>query len=213
MLNRSLSGFNRIFCIGKNYINHAKEMESAIPEVPLVFMKPSSCLVFPGTREIAITDQHADVHYEAEVVLLIGKEGYVTEKKHADRFVKGVTLGLDLTLRSLQKQLKSQGYPWEKAKALDNSAPIGEFKDFRGFEDFLKLEFGCFINGESRQYGRVRDMIFDYGELLMEISRYWKLLPGDLLFTGTPEGVGKLKSGDRISLTSNQTDAFEWIIR
>ena len=202
--------FNRIFCVGRNYINHAKELNNQVPKNPVIFLKPTSCIVNPETRTIKKVVGNFEVHFEAELVLLVGKAGYFKEGNNADEFIHAFTLGLDLTLRQLQNQLKAKGLPWEKSKAFDNSSPLGLMIPVKKITEIEDFEFSCYVNNEKRQHGKVSDMIFSFEEILKEISTYWQLLPGDLIYTGTPEGVGILQSGDTIRIESQQTGSFEW---
>src|SRR6056297_1013446 len=204
--------FNRIFCVGRNYINHAKELKNQVPKNPVIFLKPATCIVNPQTQTIKKVVGNFEVHFEAELVLLVGKAGYFKEGNNADEFIHAFTLGLDLTVRQLQNQLKEKGLPWEKSKAFDNSSPIGAIIPLKYCKDIEQLEFKCYVNGEKRQHGKISDMIFSFKEILKEISRYWQLLPGDLIYTGTPEGVGALNRGDIIRIESEQTGSFEWRI-
>ena len=127
-------------------------------------------------------------------------------------FISSITLGLDLTLRDVQKDLKQKGLPWEIAKAFDQSAPIGNFIPYDGSLDLNNISFGCKVNGTQRQRGNTGDMIFGMGELLVELSRIWVLYPGDLIYTGTPSGVGPLKIGDSIEIESDPIGSFSWSI-
>lgn len=208
-MNKQISNFNRIFCVGRNYVNHTKELNNQIPQTPVIFMKPGTCLVSSERTTIERTVK-AEIHYEAELVLLIGKKGYFKESDNIDDTISGFTLGLDLTLRQVQRQLTEKGLPWEKSKSFDHSSPIGKIIPINSCDEIRKLEFACYVNNEKRQHGQVSNMIFSFEAILKEISRYWKLIPGDLIYTGTPEGVGVLKSGDIIRIQSEQTGPFEW---
>jgi len=193
-------------------MKHAKELKNELPKVPVVFMKPASCIILPDSKSINLPATHYEVHYETELVLLNGKAGHFKDRDNIDTFIHGFTLGLDLTLRQLQNQLKEKGLPWEKSKAFDNSSPIGAIIPLKYCKDIEQLAFKCYVNGEKRQHGKISDMIFSFKEILKEISRYWQLLPGDLIYTGTPEGVGALNRGDIIRIESEQTGSFEWRI-
>jgi 2-keto-4-pentenoate hydratase/2-oxohepta-3-ene-1,7-dioic acid hydratase in catechol pathway len=195
--------------VGRNYINHAKELNNQIPKSPVIFMKPATCLVSSETKTIQrIVNE--EIHYETELVLVVGREGYYTESDNIDNTIMGYSLGLDLTLRQVQRQLTEKGLPWEKSKSFDHSSPIGKIIPINSCDEIRKLEFACYVNNEKRQHGQVSNMIFSFEAILKEISRYWKLIPGDLIYTGTPEGVGVLKSGDIIRIQSEQTGPFEW---
>lgn len=197
----------RIFCVGRNYAAHAREMGADRPSEPVIFMKPASAIVEPGTpiRPPAT----GEVHFEAELVLRIGREPGGSDGRALLAAVDGVALGLDLTRRDVQARLKKAGLPWEAAKAFDGSAPLGEFAPMEpsGIE---KLSFECRINGELRQSGRVADMLFPPSRLLAHIATLWRLRPGDAVYTGTPEGVGPLHPGDRVELSGSRLAACCW---
>ncbi|MDP3025780.1 MAG: fumarylacetoacetate hydrolase family protein [candidate division Zixibacteria bacterium] len=201
----------RIFCIGRNYAEHIQELSNTVPEKPVVFIKPASCLVKPGEK-IHFPKHGKELHHEVEIVVKIGSEGRVLREEEALSFVSAVTVGLDLTLRDVQADLKKKGLPWEIAKAFEQSAPIGSFVPYNKSIDLNNISFGCKVNGIEKQRGNSRDMIFSISRLLVELSKIWMLRPGDLLFTGTPSGVGPLKVGDSIEIKSNLTGSFSWSI-
>ena len=211
-VNGQLFAPNRIFCIGKNYDEHVKELGGKTPEEPVVFMKPVSSIVAPG--ESLFMPRHGNLlHHEVEVVLLIGREGRDIPQANALSFIAGVSLGLDLTLRDVQVQLKKAGLPWELSKSFEQSAPLGLFKAYHpGSIDLENLSFTCSVNGELRQQGNTRDMLFPIKSLIHMLSRWWALRPGDIVFTGTPSGVGPLKAGDRVDIESPGTGLFSWTL-
>ena len=211
-VNGQLFAPNRIFCIGKNYDEHVKELGGKTPEEPVVFMKPVSSIVAPG--ESLFMPRHGNLlHHEVEVVLLIGREGQDIPQANALSFVAGVSLGLDLTLRDVQVQLKKAGLPWELSKSFEQSAPLGLFKAYHpGSIDLENLSFTCSVNGELRQQGNTRDMLFPIKSLIHMLSGWWTLRPGDIVFTGTPSGVGPLKAGDRVDIESPGTGFFSWTL-
>ncbi|HWP94216.1 MAG TPA: fumarylacetoacetate hydrolase family protein [Gammaproteobacteria bacterium] len=198
----------RVFCIGRNYAEHVKELGNAPSGEPVVFMKPPSALVPPG-EPIVLPRGQGPVHHELELVLLVGREGRDIPAAVACEYLAGATLGLDLTLRAVQEALKRAGHPWERAKAFDGSAPLGTFRPAGGLE-FDALELRCEVNGELRQHGNTRDMLFPVPTLVAWLSRHWRLLPGDVIYTGTPPGVGPLEPGDRVRVASPALGAFEW---
>ncbi len=204
----------RIFCIGKNYDEHIKELGGgAHPGEPVVFMKPVSNIVAPGDS-LFYPRYGTDLHHEAETVLLIGKEGKDIPEKDACSHIAGVTLGLDLTLRDVQSKLKKNGLPWELSKSFEQSAPLGNFKAFDPNSINLEdLSFSCRVNGDLRQNGNTKDMIFPIKSLINKLSEWWILQPGDIIFTGTPSGVGPLKVGDQIEIQSPVVGSFSWEIR
>ena len=211
-VNGQLFAPNRIFCIGKNYDEHVKELGGKTPEEPVVFMKPVSSIVAPG--ESLFMPRHGNLlHHEVEVVLLIGREGQDIPQANALSFIAGVSLGLDLTLRDVQVQLKKAGLPWELSKSFEQSAPLGLFKAYHpGSIDLENFSFTCSVNGELRQQGNTRDMLFPIKSLIHMLSRWWALRPGDIVFTGTPSGVGPLKAGDRVDIESPGTGLFSWTL-
>lgn len=200
-----------MFCIGRNYARHARELANPLPRSPVVFMKPASALLAAG-EPIPFPRHGQELHHEAELVVRIGRAGRVPDAGQAAAFIDGFTLGLDLTLRDVQQRLKQQGLPWEVAKAFDASAPIGAFTDWDASFDLQNIEFQCSVNGELRQSGNTGDMLFPVARLLVELSRVWTLRPGDLLYTGTPAGVGPLYVGDSIELASPATGCFHWTV-
>jgi 2-keto-4-pentenoate hydratase/2-oxohepta-3-ene-1,7-dioic acid hydratase in catechol pathway len=202
----------RIFCIGKNYPEHVREMGgAAAPESPVIFMKPQTSLVGPGSP-IQYPAHGADLNFEVEVVLLIGKEGQPKNDQEALQFISGLSLGLDLTLRDIQAFLKSKGFPWEKSKSFDQAAAVGTFKRYDQTYDLKNIEFSCSVNNVLRQTGNTNAMIFPVERLIREISSIWQLFPGDLVYTGTPAGVGSLKRGDTIEVCSDLIGQFSWSI-
>lgn len=170
-------------------------MKSELPSEPVFFMKPETALLREG--DFYYPDFTADLHHEIELVVRISKAGKHISKAFAHKYFDAITLGIDFTARDIQEQCKKKGLPWEKAKAFDNSAPIGTFLEI-GDKDLNNLTFSLQINSEKRQEGNTGDMIFNIAELISYISQYVSLKVGDLLFTGTPEGVGPVNKGDVI---------------
>jgi 2-keto-4-pentenoate hydratase/2-oxohepta-3-ene-1,7-dioic acid hydratase in catechol pathway len=191
----------RIFCIGRNYAEHIRELGDIDAAQCVVFMKPHTSLV-PAGDTVPIPRDRGAVHHELELVVEMGD---------ANR-VRAITLGIDLTLRELQNQLKKAGSPWELCKAFDHSAPIGDLVPRREGMDLADLELQLRVNGELRQQGNTRDMLFPVPKLVEILGRSWHLLPGDLIFTGTPPGVGPVLPGDRLDASSPQIGRFSWII-
>lgn len=205
---------NRIFCIGKNYAEHVQEL-AHLGHAPdgdcVVFMKPASCVV-PEGEPIPLPRGHGSIHHEAELVVQLTGGGRDIPVDDAMNWVGGITLGLDLTLRELQTELKNKGKPWELAKAFDGAAPLGEFQPYLD-QDLQDLEFTCQVNGELRQHGRTRDMLFPVARQIHILSQTWALAPGDIIYTGTPKGVGPLQPRDRVILESAAIGRFEWRCR
>lgn len=199
---------NRIFCIGRNYAEHVRELGNAPDEAFVVFMKPPSCVV-PADTPLRLPRGRGAVHHEAELVVRLGGGGADIAADAALAHVTHLTLGLDLTLRELQNALKKKGAPWELAKAFDGAAPLGHWRPFRG-EDLQALEFTLHVNGALRQQGRTRDMLFPVARQIEILSRTWALQDGDVIYTGTPAGVAALEPGDYAVLESPSIGRFEW---
>ena len=185
----------KIICIGKNYINHAKEMGSDVPKKPLFFLKPDSSIL-PKKHPFFYPDFSQNIHYELELVIRINKLGKHIEKKFAPSYYSEVGLGIDFTARDLQETCKKNGHPWEIAKAFDHSAVVSQ--QFFSIRELGELSFELKKNGESVQKGYERDMVFNFDEIINHVSKYMTLKIGDLIFTGTPEGVGPIKIGDHL---------------
>lgn len=199
---------NRIFCIGRNYSEHIKELGNTPDEAFVVFMKPPSCVV-PLGQAIALPRHKGSVHHEAELVVRLSGGGADIDEAAALSHIDHISLGLDLTLRDLQNELKKKGSPWELAKAFDHAAPLGEWKPYHG-QDLQALEFTLQVNGALRQHGRTRDMLFSVARQIHILSKTWALADGDIIYTGTPSGVGPLQPGDRLVLESAEIGKFEW---
>jgi len=174
----------------------------------LVFMKPSSSVVPPGP--LRLPRGRGSVHHETEmVVMLTGGDADVPVERALDN-VAAITLGLDLTLRDLQADLKKRGAPWELCKSFDNAAPLGEWMPYNG-QDLQALEFTCEVNGQRRQSGHTKNMLFPVARLIHLLSKTWALQPGDIIYTGTPAGVGPLAAGDRVTLAGKGLGRHEWV--
>ena len=187
----------KIICIGRNYIDHAKELGNDIPDEPVIFMKPKSALLQPHTP-FYYPEFTNELHYEIELVLRICKNGkYITENQAAS-YYNAITVGIDFTARDIQEELKKKGLPWEKAKAFDNSAIIGKFIDVAPKTDLSKVNFSLLKNKEIVQKGNAADMIFSFAEIIANVSQYFSLNIGDYIFTGTPAGVGECVVGDEL---------------
>ena len=199
----------RIFCIGRNYSDHARELSNPVPDKPVIFMKPSSSLVWSGS-DVRFPSHGEDLQHEVELVVEIGRDGRAETIEDAVSFVRSYSIGVDLTLRDVQKELKTRGLPWEISKAFDQSALIGDLVGYESIDDLAKLSFSCSVNGELRQTGHAKDMIFSVEQLLIAISAVWELREGDLVYTGTPSGVGPLRIGDRISIHCDRVGEFAW---
>lgn len=187
----------KIICIGRNYAEHAKEMKSEVPIEPVFFMKPETALLKDG-EAFYFPSFTKELHHEIEVVIKICKTGKHIDEKFAGNYYNEIGLGIDFTARDLQMECKKNGLPWEKAKAFDNSAPIGFFFPKNNFSNLHALEFHLEINGETRQKGNTKDLLFSFDKIIAYVSQFITLKTGDLIFTGTPEGVGPVKIGDKL---------------
>ncbi len=186
----------KIFCIGRNYADHAKEMNSKIPDQPMIFMKPDTAIC--ATSEIPYPDFTSDLHYELEVLLFISKPGSRITLEDAKSYYEAIGLGIDFTASDIQRVCKQKGHPWERAKSFDNSAVISEKIPLEKY-NIDQMDFSLFLNDNRVQHGNTKDLIFKFNVLICEISKYFSLDTGDVIFTGTPAGVGPVKPGDKLS--------------
>ena len=192
----------KIICIGRNYLDHATELGNPVPSEPMFFLKPDSSVLYKR-HAFYIPDWTKEVHYEVELVVKILKLGKAIQTRYASRYYAEVGLGIDFTARDVQSKLKAAGHPWEKAKSFDGSAVVSE--EFISLDRLGKniqnLQFDLSINGMKVQAGSTSDMIFKVDDLISYVSQFMTLKTGDLIFTGTPSGVGPIKSGDKITGT------------
>lgn len=188
----------KIICIGRNYADHAKELKNQVPTEPVVFLKPDSAIL-PKGNAFFIPEFSQNLQHEVEIVIRINRLGKHIEEQFAHRYYNEFTLGLDFTARDLQTQLKEKGLPWEKAKAFDGSAFVGPWLKVQDY-NINSLNFSLLRNGEAVQVGNSSDMLFSVDRLISEVSKYFTLKIGDLIFTGTPAGVGAVKSDDLLEL-------------
>ena len=187
----------KIICIGRNYVAHARELNNEVPDKPVFFMKPDSALV-TANRPFFYPEFSNDVHHELEVVIRINRLGRSIEERYADRYYSELALGVDFTARDLQAEQKKTGLPWEIAKGFDYSAPISEFFPVKKYGDIHKLSFRLDLNGKTVQDGNTSLMIFSFEKIIAYVSRFMTLKTGDLIFTGTPAGVGPVAINDRL---------------
>ncbi|HTL83257.1 MAG TPA: fumarylacetoacetate hydrolase family protein [Bacteroidia bacterium] len=187
----------KFICIGRNYAEHAKEMNSPVPTEPVLFLKPETAYLKSG-EPFYYPEFTKDLHHEIEIVLKFEKMGKHIDKQFADRYYTEIGLGIDFTARDLQMKCKEKGLPWEKAKAFDFSAPLGKFLPVHSFPDLYNIDFRLDINGKTVQRGNTKDLIFKFDALVAYASQFFTIKKGDYLFTGTPEGVGPVKIGDRL---------------
>jgi 2-keto-4-pentenoate hydratase/2-oxohepta-3-ene-1,7-dioic acid hydratase in catechol pathway len=188
----------KIICVGRNYAEHAKELKNEIPSDPVLFLKPETAIL-PKNHPFIYPAHTSDLHYELELVLRIKKLGKHIDAKFAHKYYDQIGLGIDFTARDVQKECKSKGLPWEKAKAFDHSAVLSKkFLKVSELQNPSDIQFELVKNGETVQQGHSSDMIFDFAQLISYISQYFTLKIGDLIFTGTPAGVGAVQKGDKL---------------
>lgn len=187
----------KIICIGRNYAAHIEELKNEKPGQPVVFLKPDTALV-KGGAPFFYPDFSTNIHHEIELVLKISKEGKYIQPQFAHRYFDEISLGIDFTARDLQDQCKAKGLPWEIAKAFNGSAPIGDFKLVSEFSDLKNIDFHLEINGEVKQKGNTSLMLFDFATIISYVSQFFTLKKGDLIYTGTPAGVGPVQTGDQL---------------
>lgn len=185
----------KIICIGRNYVNHIEELQNERPSDPVIFMKPDSAVLLKQ-HPFVIPEFSNDIHHEIELIVKINKVGKYIDTKFAHKYYDEISVGIDFTARDLQNQLKAKGLPWEKAKAFDGSAVIGEFLPKSQFNSLENITFELTNNNRTVQKGNASYMLWKIDELISYVSRYFTLKIGDIIFTGTPEGVAAVKSED-----------------
>ena len=188
----------KIIAIGRNYAAHAKELNNPVPGKPVIFLKPDTALL-KDNKPFYIPDFSNNIHFELEVVLKVAKEGKHIAEKFASKYYDEIGLGIDFTARDIQAEHKEKGLPWELAKAFDHSAAVSEFLPKEEFANLGDLDFELKINNEIRQKGNTSLMLFSYDYIISFVSKYITLKKGDLIFTGTPEGVGQVHPGDKLN--------------
>jgi len=202
----------KIICIGRNYVDHAKELSNPVPEKPVFFLKPDSALVL-NNRPFFYPDFSNDVHYELELVIKIQRLGRSIPEKFAHRYYGEIGLGVDFTARDLQNEMKDKGLPWEIAKGFDYSAPVSGFMPLSEFEDAGNIGFHLELNGNTVQRGNSRDLIFGFDRLIAYVSRFMTLKTGDLIFTGTPAGVGPVQIGDHLECYLEDRKMMDFFVK
>jgi len=196
--NGTLQIVNKIIGVGKNYAAHAAEMNSSPPGEPIIFFKPATSLV-DIEKPIKIPKSFGSVHYELELAICVSKEASQVPKEKTMEYVAGYGMAIDLTLRDVQKTAKNQGHPWALAKGFDGSCPVSVFKPVTEVQDISDLTIRLELNGEERQNASTSQMLFPVDEIIRYVTQYVTLLPGDIILTGTPAGVGPLSPGDKIN--------------
>jgi fumarylpyruvate hydrolase len=193
-----LNKINNIYCVGRNYAAHAKELQNEVPASPMLFSKPTHALVRGDGQEVLFPGDRGSIHFETEVVLKIGKP--YEQGIKAEEIVDSMAIGIDFTLRDIQSELKKKGHPWLLAKGFPNSALVSDFIPFPGVEEMKKIDFSLVKNGETVQQGNIKNMIFDFQTIIDFTAQNFGLGEGDLIYTGTPEGVGQVKDKDHLTL-------------
>lgn len=204
----------KIICIGRNYAEHTKELNNAIPEKPVVFLKPATALL-KDNKPFYYPDWTNDLHYETEIVLRVSKQGKYIDEKFAHKYFDAVTVGIDFTARDLQNTQKSKGLPWEIAKAFDQSAVIGNIKPLSELAEWDEkgISFSLLLNGKQVQTGSTNDMMFSFGKIISYCSQFFTLQVGDLIYTGTPAGVGPVQREDRLEGFLETEKVFDFLIK
>ncbi|MCC6181120.1 MAG: fumarylacetoacetate hydrolase family protein [Bacteroidia bacterium] len=202
----------KIICIGRNYAEHAKELSNAVPSEPVFFMKPDTALLRDG-EPFYHPDFSTDIHHEIEVVVKINRVGKHIAEEFAHKYYDEIGIGIDFTARDIQNKCKEKGLPWEKAKAFDGSAPIGKFISKNELLTLENLPFELKINGQSKQVGNTKDMIFSIDKIIAYVSQFVTLKVGDLIYTGTPEGVSAIKIGDKLQGFLNNQLMLEFEVK
>jgi len=197
----------KIICIGRNYIDHVDELENKKSSSPVIFLKPETAVILKN-QPFFIPDYSTEIHYEVEILVKIKKLGKSIETKFSHKYYDQVGLGIDFTARDLQSELKKNGLPWEKSKAFDGSALIGKWVNKNEFNDLNNIKFSLNKNGKSVQSGNTFDMLWNINELISEVSKFFTLKIGDVIFTGTPSGVGKVSENDLLEGFINEKKIF-----
>ena len=202
----------KLICIGRNYVDHINELSNERPDEPVVFIKPDSAIL-PKEQDFYIPEFSQDVHYEVEVLVKIKKVGKHISKEFAHKYYDEIGLGIDFTARDLQSKLKSKGLPWEKAKGFDGAAVVGKWLPKDKFKDLDNLNFSLSKNGENAQDGNTSLMLWKIDEIIAHVSTYFMLKKGDIIFTGTPAGVGKVSPNDYLVGTLQGEQLFDIKVR
>jgi 2-keto-4-pentenoate hydratase/2-oxohepta-3-ene-1,7-dioic acid hydratase in catechol pathway len=202
----------KIICVGLNYRKHALEMNRPFPEEPVIFLKPESSII-KNNKPFFLPDFSSEIHYEVEVVIKISKLGKGISPKFAYRYFDEVTLGIDITARDLQSKQSKAGLPWEISKCFDGAAPLGRFISVNEINDIQDVNFRLEINGNKVQESNTADMIFGFNDIIAYVSKFFTLKTGDLIFTGTPSGVGPLHKNDNLVAFLNEKPLLDFVIK
>lgn len=202
----------KFLCIGRNYVEHAKELGNEVPEEPVIFMKPNSAL-HQTNSPFYYPEFTNELHYECEVVLRIRKNGKYVKEDLAKHYYDAISVGIDFTARDIQNELKKKGLPWEKAKAWDNAAVLGAWQPMSLVNDVKNINFSMKKNGDLVQLGNTKDMIHGFDKIISYVSTYFSLNIGDVIFTGTPKGVGECAVGDELEGFLEGTSMFKLLVQ
>ena len=202
----------KIICIGRNYLKHAREMDSPVPAEPIFFLKPESAII-KNNKPFFLPDFSKEIHHEVEIVLQICRLGKNIAPDFAHRYYDKIGIGIDFTARDIQRKCKENGLPWEKAKAFDGAAPLGRFVKKENLGDVGNIDFKLEINENNVQHGNTKDLIFPFDELIAYVSRFFTLKTGDLIFTGTPEGVGPVNRNDELKAYINNELLLDFMVK
>ena len=202
----------KIICVGRNYAEHAKELNNPVPKEPLLFIKPDSAIL-RNNETFFIPEWTQDCHYEAEMFVRINRPGKHIQEKFASTYYDHVGIGIDITARDIQAKCKEKGHPWERAKGFDGSAPISKLVSLKELPVIQDIRFSLTKNGERVQSGHTADMLFSVDALIAEISKYFMLKIGDLIFTGTPAGVGRLEAGDKLEAFIEDKKMMSFLVK
>ena len=202
----------KIICVGRNYAEHIAELNNQTPDSPVIFLKPETAQLRPG-EDFYYPEFSKDIHYEVELVVKINRAGKNIEEKFAHKYYSEIGIGVDFTARDLQSELKAKGLPWELAKAFNGSAPVSDFVPVSDFADIQDINFSLDVNGETRQNGNSSMMIYRINYLISFVSKFFMLKKGDLIFTGTPKGVGPVKVGDKLTASIEGKKMLELFVK
>ena len=202
----------KIICIGRNYAEHAKEMNAAVPSEPVFFLKPDTALI-KDNQPFYYPDFSKEIHHEVELVLKINKAGKNIAPEFAHKYYDEIGIGIDFTARDIQAKCKEKGLPWEKAKAFDGSAPIGDFVNKNEFKNLNDISFHLTVNDKTVQRGNTKDLLFSFDTVVAYVSKFFTLKTGDLIYAGTPEGVGPVIVGDKLSAFIGDKKMLEFEIK
>jgi acylpyruvate hydrolase len=202
----------KIICIGRNYVEHAKELNNPVPDEPVFFMKPDSSLLI-NNKPFFLPNFSKEIHHEVEIVIKLSRLGKNIQQKFASRYYNEVTVGIDFTARDLQRICKEKGKPWEIAKGFDGSAVLGEFISLSELENQHEIDFKLEINGIPVQKGNTRDMLFSFDRIIEYVSQFVTLKMGDIIYTGTPAGVGPVKINDRLAAYLEEKKLLDFMVK